>query len=84
MNITRRIFLRTTAAAGIAGSAAGAAAAPTARDRIDFHLHELAKAMQEIDPAIERFWFDEEYCLAMVSKGLRRGTRIDGTGEDRG
>lgn len=85
MNITRRLFLRTTAAAGVAGPVAASAASPEANpiDAVHHHLREAMRAMQKIDPKVDRYSFDEQHCVVVMSSGIRRGYLLDGSYHDK-
>ena len=86
MSITRRLFLRRTAAAGAVGATVAVSGPAQAEgeplDLIEYHLRELTKAMQILHPDIDRYMFDASVGMAVVSKGLRRGTLIDGIFHD--
>lgn len=88
--ITRRRFLRDTAAAGavvtaIAASVVAVASIPkTARERFDAALDELKAAAQELDPLIERwdagFATDAALTMRVVITAHRRTGKYEGDG----
>lgn len=84
----RREILKGGLALTVAGSASiGSAAAAEAEvldpvERIHTCLRELVKAMQVIDPTIDRYGFDPEIGFAIVSHGMRRGHLVTGEYHD--
>lgn len=91
MSTTRRLFLRNTAAAGVAGflaptvAAAEPAAAPSIQDFLDraspaerarYHAMALADAMHEMRPGRYVVRIDHELSLAIITYRSGREGRI--------
>jgi hypothetical protein len=91
MSITRRLFLRHTAVAGVAGSLAPTvataepAAAPNVQDFLDraspaerarYHAMALADAMHEMRPGLYVLRIDHELGLAIIADRSGRKGRI--------
>lgn len=78
MSITRRLFLRNTAAAGAVGATIAApvvaeAATPmTLHEQADYHARELVKLMDVLHPHKKyRYRLDHEYGYAFICGDLK-------------
>ena len=91
MSITRRLFLRNTAAAGAVGAVvavpavAEAKAELSAKERFDHHLAEFKKAAEELDPRIGSWNVyhsqDEDLNCPIVVSAHRVTGRYEGDGK---
>ncbi|SFJ57274.1 hypothetical protein [Aerobium aerolatum] len=81
MTITRRLFLRNTAAVGAVGTTLAApaiAAKPemTPHELASYHARQLAEAMNQIDPAMTyRVTIDFEHSFALIAGHKAKGAR---------
>lgn len=88
MNVTRRLFLRHTAAVGAVGATIAAPAVAevikTPRERMDAAIAELKAAAKEVDPRIERWDVarpdGDDMALAILITAHRRTGEYEGDG----
>lgn len=76
MNLNRRAMFGAIPAIGMAAASSSVAAAPamSARERMDYHLAEFKKAVQEVDPTISS-WRDADFDLC---RGMGCGVVVSG------
>lgn len=80
MSLTRRLFLRNTAIVGAVGTSIAAPASETRlspQARIDALAAELAEAMKAIYPDVNYYQVDHDLGLVIVSRGMRRGIKVE-------
>lgn len=78
--ISRRLFLRNTAAAGAVGTIAPPAVAAepvmTPHELVSYHADKLADAMDQIDQSMTyRVTIDFEHSFALIAGHKRKGVR---------
>lgn len=79
--ISRRLFLRNTAAAGAVGTiappAVAAEPAMTLQERASYHARQLANAMDQIDQSMTyRVTIDFEHSFALIAGHKRKGVSV--------
>lgn len=79
--ISRRLFLRNTAAVGAVGTivvpAVAAEPVMTLEERASYHARQLADAMDQIDQSMTyRVTIDFEHSFALIAGHKRKGVRV--------